>query len=137
MVGIRKESTAYTQQADLGRENKDCHVRAVAIVANMDYEESHALHKKHGRKDRCATYYNTTNAIVSELNLRKLNVRRSGKFGKDRYPTVKQFVWDHPKGRFLVHRSGHAFAIIDGVVHDWAHGTGPRSRIVWAAEVQI
>ena len=49
--------------------------------------------------------------------------------GRWRYPTLAQFIRTHPKGRFILHRRGQAFALIDGVVHDRAVGTGPRSRI--------
>lgn len=136
MVGIVKSSTAYSAKTQSSeKEHNDCHVRALAIAANISYDASLAIHKKHGRKDRAATYGTTASRVVQEMGMRKLNIRRANEWGRAAYPTVKQFVWDHPKGRFLVHRSGHAFAIIDGVVHDWQSGTGPRSRIIWAAEV--
>lgn len=35
-----------------------------------------------------------------------------------------------------MYRRGHAFVLIDGVVHDWMHGTGPRSRIIKAVKVK-
>jgi hypothetical protein len=50
-------------------------------------------------------------------------------------PTLARFIAEHPTGRYLVIRRGHAFAVVDGRVHDWGTGrTGARSRIrmAWA-----
>lgn len=40
-------------------------------------------------------------------------------FGQYKKPTVAQFIKAYPTGRWFVATKDHAFAIIDGVVHDW------------------
>ena len=46
---------------------------------------------------------------------------------------LETFLHVAPKGRFVVHKVGHAFAVVDGVVHDWENTTRPTTRImrVW------
>jgi hypothetical protein len=46
---------------------------------------------------------------------------------------VAAFIAAYPQGRFIVHRRGHAFAVVDGVLHDWKGGTKVGSKIldVW------
>ena len=35
-----------------------------------------------------------------------------------------------PKGAFIVHRKGHAFSVVDGIVNDWAGGSTKESSII-------
>lgn len=133
MPGIKKQSTSYSAKATVPGETKDCHVRALALVLGISYDESHQIHKEEGRVDGKPTFYSTSQKISTRFGLAPVRYENT-KYGRDGDPTIKQFVWDHPKGKYLVHRSGHAFAVIDGVVHDWNRGTGPRSRVVWAAK---
>jgi hypothetical protein len=65
-------------------------------------------------------------SIATEFGLKK--VKLSGLSPK-RYPTVNQFLKAYPTGTYYVTRTGHAFVIKDGVIHDWSRGTGIRSRI--------
>ena len=44
--------------------------------------------------------------------------------------TILEFIRLAPKGAFVLHRRGHAFAVVEGVLHDWADGTEEKSRIV-------
>lgn len=48
--------------------------------------------------------------------------------GIDGWP-LAAFIAAYPTGSYVVHRRGHAFAVIDGVLRDWDSGTGPRSII--------
>lgn len=139
MSGIKKQSTSYSAKATVDGETNDCHVRAISLAAGISYEESHRLHEEAGRVRGEGTHYTTSRKVISALGLKVVKYENCKyppalKGRSYVYPTVKQFIWDHPKGTYLVHRRGHAFAIIDGVVHDWAHGTGPRSRVVFAAK---
>ena len=139
MSGIKKSYTAYSGVSNGVFDNNDCHVRAFALVLGITYEESHRLHKEAGRKDGAATWYGTSRKLIADHCLKEVKYDDckygiTYKNGKFHYPTVKQFIWDHPKGKFLIHRDGHAFAIINGVVHDWSVGTGPRSRVIYAAK---
>jgi hypothetical protein len=136
MPGIKKTHLAYSAKSPVEGETNDCHVRALALVLGISYQESHKLHEELGRKPGTPTTYGICNELVKRFGMKRIDIWRKGESFKARYPTVKQFVWDHPKGKYLVHRNGHAFAIIDGIVHDWQYGTGPRSRVVFAAKLE-
>lgn len=134
-MSIIKRHTEYAT-CDTGSgldENRDCCVRALSLAANMPYIRAHALFKGHGRQDRCGTYDMTIDSALSAIGGRL--IKTGGRAIAARGVTLQRFLDDHPKGRFFVVRRGHAFAIIDGVVHDWLFGTGPRSRVRFAYEV--
>ena len=57
----------------------------------------------------------------------------TGKSGIAKHMTLKEFVTNHPVGKFYVHKRGHAFAVIDGVIQDWKYNNvGDRTRITLA-----
>ncbi len=45
------------------------------------------------------------------------------------------FIVLNPKGRFVLHKRGHALALVDGVVHDWENTSKPQTEIVRAWRV--
>jgi hypothetical protein len=147
---MRKDPTAYSAaEGDL----HDCSVRALAIAAGIPYEEAHRLFKEAGRADNKPTPTAVTRALFKRLGFTKhttflgygarYNRRRDTWTPIANYPTLARFIKAHPRGRFTVHRTGHAFALINGVVHDWPSerftrafpATGSRSRVVGAWEV--
>lgn len=94
-------------------EHNDCVVRAFATAACVSYEAAHELFKRHGRKDRHKTYPLTTKAVMAEA-FPGLEPRL--------HPcgtTLARFVEENHTGHYIVHVSGHALAVVDGVVHDW------------------
>jgi hypothetical protein len=128
---VKHDATAYSAlERPLG-ENRDCSVRALAIAAGMTYEAAHQLFKDAGRVDGKTTAHAVSCAVYERLGF---PVQRTFYPG-GRCITLAQLINCHPKGRFIVHRKGHAFALIDGVVHDWARGTGARSRVRIAWQV--
>jgi hypothetical protein len=129
---MEKTSAKYSSlpTSMLGELN-DCVVRAFSIVLDKPYDDLHAQCAKHGRKFAKGTHYYTQRNVAQENGMVEINwneLRNLSPSGE--YPTVLQFLKAFPKGRYYVCRNGHAFAIIDGVIHDWARGTGIRSRIV-------
>lgn len=103
-------------------EKLDCVVRALALVTQRAYRDVHAKCKAAGRKDSRRTKDVVVAAVATQLGVTRLT-----HIGR---PTLAQFLRDFPTGRFYVSRRGHAFAVIDGVVHDWQRSrTGPRSRV--------
>ena len=134
---MEKQSELYrsiTKGSKVGIvETNDCVVRSFSLAANRPYDEVHALCKLHGRKDRKGTYQETTERVALALGFRTVVERKYRRATK--YGTLAQFLRDNPKGRYFLIRNGHAFAVIDGVVHDWERGTGPRSRVVYAAKL--
>ena len=133
---MEKNSARYSsvRPTEFSRENKDCVVRAFSIVLNRSYGEIHGACKRHGRKDSDGTKGCTQDAVAEEYSMEKVPLSDIT-CGNQFHPTLQQFINSHPKGRYYLTRRGHAFAVIDGVVHDWNRGTGSRSRIIRAFRV--
>jgi hypothetical protein len=94
------------------RERNDCTVRAISTVAGVDYATAHAVLKVHGRRTRCAFHLERhVQEITKTFGLRATFMCGSGTLGK--------FLQGNPAGTFLIRKHKHAFAIIDGVVHDY------------------
>lgn len=105
-------------------ERLDCSVRAVSVACGVPYTVAHALHREHGRRDRGRTSQRTLEAVARRLRLKRAT-------GVQRI-TLAAFLRSYPEGKFLVRRRDHLFAVVDGTVHDWPVGTGPRSRVLEA-----
>jgi hypothetical protein len=129
---MKHDSTAYSAiQAPQG-ERADCSVRALAIAAGMSYADAYQAFKEAGREDGKRTSWAVSCRLYERLGFCRHETRTCRYDGRRiaaSYMTVAQLIRGHPKGRFILNRRGHAFALIDGVVHDWASGTGPRSRV--------
>lgn len=98
-------------------ERKDCTVHATAIAAQIPYFEAHALLARFGRKPRKGISYASfvTMLKVQHITIGEYRVER---VTLDRPVTLSQFLRDFPKGRFVVRRLGHVFAVIDGQQFD-------------------
>lgn len=132
---IQKETEQYRATSANGYdwENRDCVIRAYAVLTGKSYETIHKLAAKHGRKEKQGTSDRTIRLMANELGLELVPygwkvIARRGKYTLD-YPTLAQHLRDKPSVDCLIVRKGHAFAIKDGIVRDWATGTGARSRI--------
>ena len=110
-------------------DRRDCCVRSFSIVLEKPYSEVHAVCAKYGRRKNSGMYDVQQRDVAKEYGMTPVKVYGISPNGN---PTVLQFIKAFPKGRYYVARSGHAFAIIDGVIHDWKSGTGIRSRIIRA-----
>lgn len=92
-------------------DKRDCTVRALSLAANLPYKNVHSAFEVMGRKDRQGTYgKKVLQGVCRILEIKAIQVKRSG--------TLKKFLIQNPKGNFWCLKRGHAFAIIDGVVHD-------------------
>ena len=119
---MRLATSRYAQRpAKFAYERHDCAVRALAVAADISYDEAHAALKRNGRKDKRATYPASTRGVAAEYGF----VEEPEKRGK----TLAQFTRQQPVGRYLVRIRNHALAVVDGVVHDWPDTSGPRSRV--------
>jgi hypothetical protein len=126
MKSVRKEVTAFTGPVG---ERADCSVRALSVAARISYSDAHARFAAAGRKNGCRTPWKAIDTVHGAMGLRDIFAWKS--------PTLAQFLKVHPRGRFVLIRRGHSFALVDGIVHDWARGTGARSRIIRAWEVTV
>lgn len=126
------------------KEKNDCVVRAFAAVFEMSYDESHALLKRHGRKDRSGTPWITSDTAMAEIvskgsfkairrndleaNKWTNNYRRTGMTLNGLIPRL------NPSRRYLICSRAHMFAYVSGRLVDWKKG-GKRTIVrVWEIE---
>ena len=93
-------------------ERLDCAVRAVMTAACLTYEQSHALFKRHGRRDGRRTFTRTSVAVIREIAPAYRYIGLPG-------VTVQGFAELYRSGHWVVQVSGHMLAICDGDIHDW------------------
>lgn len=107
----------------------DCVVRALSLAFNVQYDEVHKLCAKAGRKPRKGMYRAQTDKVIKQLTGNK--DAALDKLPKGKRQTLTTFAKQNPKGKWVVIKSGHAVALIDGVYHDngsAGHGL-PRSIV--------
>lgn len=114
-------------------EQRDCTVRAVAIVASIPYREAHTILRRAGRKDgrtfQFLSWACGYGAIADRLKLIFTAVHGGGRL------TVNQFMLKNLKGRYIVRVNRHVFAVIDGVIKDTqAPGKKQPIRNIWRLE---
>lgn len=117
------------------RESNDCTVRATSIALGKSYKDIHEAYAKHGRKPRKGVTVMTLHAVLMDLVGDNLKIVASDIVRPERKSLAK-FIKDNPKGKYVIVRRGHAFAVIDGVAHD-AHPSGcsPRCIVKFAYKV--
>ena len=92
-------------------EKKDCAVRALSLVANLPYEKVHLAFQKCGRKNgKGIIIQKKLQKVCKILNLTAKQIKRSG--------SVNKLIQENPIGHVYCTKRGHAFALINGVVHD-------------------
>ncbi len=135
-------------------ERNDCVVHAIASACKVSYEEAHAFVKDiFKRRDKKGTrnvmlkmseLSKAFNVKVTELGekdekgVKKLtqSYRMHGKTKVGRYTTVS-FIKKFPTGTYIMFVRGHAFTIIDGVVHGNSDdATKRRVRVEQAFKVE-
>lgn len=102
------------------REHNDCAVKALAIAAEIPYDEAHALFKRHGRKNRRATPLNIILKATHEIrpNCDFKNIRKPD----GRKYTARTIGEALPKGNYMVLFRGHIAAMVNGCIEDWSDG---------------
>lgn len=128
-------------------EKNDCVVRAIQATCSVSYDEAHRIARvQMHRAPRRGTlnrhihpalktgFAGRTFAPVVKATAR-IDLHGVVRRGWEGEITLARFVRENPNGTFFCLKAGHAFAIIDGVVHDgWK--PGPRCRIRFAWEVK-
>lgn len=123
---------------------KDCAVRALANVTLAEYEECEQLLKYYGRAMNKGTYDVPLVNAYKAFGLRNMQVfgtsRRVKHFERAmqsagvqptyrKGTTLKSFIADNPKGRFVVVYCRHATAVIDGQLVD-TFANNPNKRVL-------
>ena len=123
----------YTDKPQLAQdlnETNDCFVRALAISANISYDESHSIaeelfNRKVGegttmvestiRSKKGRNYFQHRHIALEPVNHTYINKR-----DKKVYPrNIRGFYNKFTKGTYLVLVPNHALVIKDGTVMDW------------------
>ena len=110
------------------KEHNDCTVCALSNTSGLPYYQAHKIAKDAGRKMRRG--FQTVKLITHCIN----NLNMPFKRLEQKPMTIAKFIQMFPVGIFYVRRSGHAFAIINGVVVDHLDEeyNTPRKRITHA-----
>lgn len=123
---MKRDSTAYAAPRP-DYDKLDCSVRALMAASGQQYEHASAIFSAAGRSLKKGTSLEVSRKVYCGwLCMREMPEVRGW--------NLASFIAGHPKGRYILHKRGHAFAAIDGVLHDWEKGTGPRTEVVSAWE---
>lgn len=106
-------------------EHNDCAVRALAVAGQMSYPQAHAQFLNAGRTFRSVTSHECLERVLKTLYPGiKIQFPPRAKT-----PLQQMILFGYfRKGRYLVITTGHAIAIVDGVVHDWKLRIAKRVR---------
>jgi hydrogenase maturation factor len=118
---------------EFNNESNDCTVRATCLAMNKPYKSIHKVFAKHGRRTGKGVTLATLIAVLIDLTKNNLKIVASHAIRRE---SLASFIKTHPKGKYVVIKRGHAFAVIDGVAHD-AHSSccGARSIVKYAYKV--
>lgn len=123
---MKRDSTAYGAVRPVW-DRSDCSVRALAAATECTYEAASAVFSAAGRSIKKGTPVQISRTVHETW------------LGMKEVPTfcfLAAFLVAYPQGRFILHTRTHAFAVIDGIVHDWNDSrVGPRSKLERAWEV--
>lgn len=111
-------------------ESKDCTVRAICIAAGIRYADAHACCELAGRKLNRVFFSQKGLNVAKTLGLLDYDVvpPLQGTY------TLSEVLKLYNRGRYVVEGRHHAFALIDGVVHDMANyniGLNTKIESVW------
>jgi hypothetical protein len=95
------------------KEKSNCTVVALSAITELPYKECKEIATTAGRKNgkgfRSADLINFFNTQIA---------KRFREVYLEKRLNVKAFCKEYPVGRFYVRKRGHAFSIINGVVHE-------------------
>lgn len=125
-IGFSK-TDAGRVAAGFQSENNDCTVRAWSSFFSVPYSEAHKILSDAGRRANkgMATvnlkYVLHKHGAVCQLGNLYPNIRNAS-------ITLNQLVTKFPRGKIYCLKRGHAFTVIDGVVHDLCK-IGKKTRV--------
>lgn len=122
-----------------GTDHNCCTVVALSNVTGISFAEAQAIAAAAGRKRNKG--FVTRKLIAHAQQHHGFNFKRViGATGEvnnayvGETVSIARFCREHPVGRFICRRSGHAFTVINGVVEDLGHNK-PLARITDAWEL--
>ncbi len=116
---MRRNGEIYTAVAPFA-DKSDCSVRALMAATGCTYKHASALFAAGGRSMRKGTDVFTSRKVHEDF-LGMVPVLFEG--------TLASFTTAYPRGAFILHKAGHALAVVDGTVNDWESTSKPTTRI--------
>lgn len=124
---MKRDSASYGAIQPTYDKN-DCSIRAISVAAGCTYAQASAMFSAAGRKLKKGTDVATSRTIHETwLHMEPVNDAPD--------MTIEMFILWYPRGSYVLHKSGHAFAIVDGVLHDWEDTTRASTKILRAWQV--
>ena len=131
--------------ADYEHEHNDCSVRALANCTGMSYKNSHGIHKSSGRKNRKGTNWISLSSAYAKAQMELKSIcgksylsalaHRTTGVSISAGTTVKTFLKNNPKGKYILIIKCHALTVIDGGIIDGALvNANSRIAVVWEAK---
>jgi len=110
------------------KDTNNCTICALSTAAGIPYNEAYEIGKKAGRKNGRGFYTSKLMKTARKNGIVYRKIKTGG-------ITIQKFLQKNPIGRFVVDRSGHAFAVIDGTIYDHLENK-PMQRIIgiWKVE---
>lgn len=119
------------QQSKALGEEKDCAVKALAIICGQPYSEALNLMTEHGRKPMKGTYWPVIEKSLSALGYRLERISLQdiiASYPKPHCNVLKNVTTHHPRrfpgcfpaGSYLLDCGRHVSALIDGQIIDWS-----------------
>lgn len=102
------------------QDTRDCTVRAYSIFFDIPYAEAHERFKRAGRKNGQG---------FPVISFRPIINGAGGVEHRTKPITLNQLIKEYPKGKIYCVKRGHAFTVIDGVIHD-TFEVGKKSRVL-------
>jgi hypothetical protein len=111
-------------------EHNDCTVRALKVAAGVPYADAHAMMAKLGRRPRKGMSPTQVLDLCNQPHVYGYTVTPVDVHKGNSRVTLSTAMAYLRKGRYLIVKTGHALACIDGVLTDM--GTcGPSSRVTF------
>ena len=112
----------YYNANPYNRHIDDCVIRSISILTGRKWED----------------VFEELSDLASDVGYMFENVPFVEDYLDKRYPrechyskTLKEFVEEHPRGKYAVTMDGHITAVIDGVVYDTFNPLNRIIRCVW------
>lgn len=119
---MRKDSTSYGAERP-SWDKADCSVRALAAAAGVSYKVASITFSAQGRTLKKGTSIELSRRLYEDvLGMKPVDMAQGMHLGG--------FLEVARTGSFLIHKNGHAFAVVEGVVHDWEGTSKDSTRIV-------
>ena len=112
-----------------------CTVAALALTLDWSFGKAHRHMAKAGRKNGRGMFecdWRPAIQAAAESVGKRFKEGHWHIRGDGRAMTLSRFCKEYPTGTYYVKVSGHAVAIVDGVMHDWTADTAGRRKIIGA-----